>query len=283
MTMNIINYLHSNKTKQQIMELISENIINIWKIDSQENINYFAASIYNWFIKECINYNQYIEFTESQTDVLKTLYKTLIQSLKKVPPELMNIHIEKIVKKHRTKLLKIMLEIFSDQNEIAQRKLCSEYSCKLQKQILRLEINELLEPILDIGCGGKAFFVKECMNNKKEVIGMDQYIIQELNNIICKNWLEFDYEMEKCGSFISQMAFTNHYKYHIVHQTNYMSRYKEKYIEILNSLKIGGSFYYSPSIPEIEQKLDIRKYKMNSFDNIVNNINIGSVKIIKIK
>ena len=281
--MNIINYLNSTETKQQIIDLICKNVQNIWKIDSQEGINYFATSVYNWFIKECINYNQYIEFTELQIDVFKNLYKALIKNLNKIPPELMNTNIEKIVNEHRAKLLTILKDIFSNQSEFAQKKLCSEYSFELQKQVLRLEINSLLEPILDIGCGENAFFLKECMSNKKEVSGIDQYMIQDLNNIVCKNWLEFDYEKENWGSIISHMAFTNHYKYHIAHQTNYIHKYKEKYMEILNSLRIGGIFYYSPSIPEIEQKLDSRKYEINSFDNTVNNINIGSVKILKIK
>jgi len=281
--MNIINYLHSTETRQQVMRLISENIINIWNINSREGVNHFAASVYNWFIKECINYNQYIEFTENQNDVLKKLYKTLIYNLRNIPPQSINIHIEKIVEEHRTELLKILQEIFNNQNGITQRKFCSEYSCKFQKQILRLEINALLEPILDIGCGEKAFFVKECMINGKEVSGIDQYIIQESKNIVCQNWLEFEYEKEKWGSIISHMAFTNHYKFHLVNQTNYIEKYKEKYMEILNSLKIEGSFYYSPSIPEIEQTLDNRKYEINNFDNIINKINIGSVRIIKRK
>jgi len=266
------------------MDLISNNVKEIWKISSQEGINYFAASVYNWFIKECINYNQYIEFTDVQIDVFKNLYKALIKDLNKIPTEVVNIHIEKIVTNHRIKLLTILQEIFSGQSEFTQKKICSEYSYKLQKQVLRLKINSLLEPILDIGCGENAFLVKECINNKKEIFGIDQYIVQNLDNIFCKNWLEYNYEKKKWGSIISHMAFTNHFKYHVSHQTNYVKQYMEKYIEILSSLKIGGSFYYSPSMPEIEQNVDKEKYKIQNYENIVNNrIKIGSVKIIKLK
>jgi len=279
-----MNYLNSAETKQQIIDLISENVINIWKIDSQKDINSFAASVYNWFIKECITYNQYIEFTELQTEILKKLYKTLIINLKKVPPHLMEIQIEKIVNKHRIKLLTIFQEIIYSQNEIVQKKLCSEYSLILQIQVLRLEISSLLEPILDVGCGEKALFVKECIFNKKEVSGIDQYIVQDLSNIFCKNWLEYDYKMNKWGSIISHMAFTNHFKYHISNQTNYINLYEKKYFEILESLKIGGSFYYSPSIPEIEQNIDSKNYEIQRYENVVDkSFNIGSVRIIKRK
>ena len=262
--------------------IIIVNIIDIRNIDSREKINQFAASVYNWFIKECINHNQYMEFTESQINTLIKLYKTLIQKLREIPPQSINMHIEKTVKIHRNKLLKILQEIFSDQKEIGQKKLCSEYSYELQKQILRLELNTLLEPILDIGCGKEAFFVKECMFSKKEVFGIDLYKIQESNNIFCKNWLEYDYKRKTWGSIVSHMAFSNHFNYHIANRTKYYTHYNEKYIEIINCLKIGGSFYYSPSLPKIEQNIDKRKYELNYFDNIVNENNIRSVRIKRI-
>ena len=52
-------------------------------------------------------------------------------------------------------------------------------------------------------------------------------------------------------------------------------------MEILNSLKIGGSFHYAPDLPFIEQYLDIGKFKVTK-RNIWEE-NFRSVKIKRLK
>jgi hypothetical protein len=51
------------------------------------------------------------------------------------------------------------------------------------------------------------------------------------------------------------MAFSNHFLFHHRYKNGSPDRHARMYMQILNSLKSGGSFIYSPGLPFIEQYL----------------------------
>ena len=128
-----------------------------------------------------------------------------------------------------------------------------EYSAELQIELLQLDISQLSQPVLDIGCGSQANLVRALRSQGIEAFGFDRHLeIQEpyLQQI---DW--FDYPLEKgCwGTIVSNMAFTNHLNYVHLHDVSQLEAYFLKMREILEALAVGGRFIYAPSLPFVEE------------------------------
>jgi hypothetical protein len=74
-------------------------------------------------------------------------------------------------------------------------------------------------------------------------------------SLISGDWLNFPIEPEKWGTVISHMAFSNHFLFHHFYRNGQPEAYARQYRNILNGLKPGGSFFYSPGLPFIEALL----------------------------
>jgi hypothetical protein len=64
------------------------------------------------------------------------------------------------------------------------------------------------------------------------------------------------------------MAFSNHFIYQHLNRLGQPEKYAAKYMQILNSLKPGGSFYYSPGLPFIECFLPEETYAFSKTEVI---------------
>ncbi|ULQ59907.1 class I SAM-dependent methyltransferase [Brucepastera parasyntrophica] len=267
--MTLVSYLRNEKTKNRIVALITECISYFRSISSREDLQYFSASVYNWFFRECMVKNQYVIFSENQYAEIKKLYEKLVFDLKKKADERAHIPVEKIVSLHRNSLIGILGH--SGGSAAPSPAICSEYTLDLQEKILHLQISFLAEPILDIGCGEQALLTKELRKNNKTVIGIDQFFHSDAADyLLCKNWLEFEYQSCSWGSIVSHMAFSNHFIHHLSGQTGMAGKYEEVFFAILDSLKPGGTFYYAPAIPSIENKVDTEKYSIKRYETVYN-------------
>lgn len=141
---------------------------------------------------------------------------------------------------------------------------CSEYSAPLQLEILKIDTGSLMEPVIDIGCGREGNLVKYLAGLGIDITGIDRFVSTD-ENILNSDWLEFDYGIEKWGTVISNLGFSNHFKHHNLREDGNYLEYAKKYMEILNSLKPGGNFHYAPDLPFIESYLDIRKFKIEKY------------------
>lgn len=280
----LIAYLEDEKTKTRMVKTIADNLPLIKQIRSREALLDYAISIYNWFFRECMLYNQYHTFSEKQYETIEKIYERLAVNLGNLSGTSLDYElIESVVSKHRELLLEELHETFDTDNQYDIKKVCSEYSADLQKRILGYRLPNLAEPILDIGCGENAFFVKECIKYGKNVVGIDQYISKEHStNILCRNWLEFDYQSNYWGTIISHMAFSNHVTYHMTHKTTLFEKYEETYFKILTGLKTDGIFYYSPSLPKIEMKIDKSQYSIRQIEKYENGIKITATLVRKV-
>ncbi|MDR2898107.1 MAG: hypothetical protein LBU99_04760 [Spirochaetaceae bacterium] len=213
------------------------------------------------------------------------MYEQLVFDLKKSAQTATGSDdIERIVTKHRELLLAALDETADADNRRGDiQRICSEYSTDLQRSILGYHFDDLAEPILDIGCGEGAHFVTEGLQRGKRIVGIDQYISKEYSDtILCRNWLEFEYIPGYWGTIVSHMAFTNHFIYHLKHKTALVEAYDETYFNILLSLRSGGTWYYSPSIPEIEEKIDTHSYAVRQIAENLNGISVTATQITKL-
>ena len=141
---------------------------------------------------------------------------------------------------------------------------CSEYTTEIQLQLLRIDIDTLMEPILDIGCGKQVNLVRHLSTRGKDAIGIDRFAFSD-SRVITSDWLEFTYGTGKWGTVLSHLGFSNHFKHHNLREDGNYIGYAKKYMEILRSLKIGGKFHYAPDLPFIECYLNKDHYQAKGF------------------
>jgi hypothetical protein len=278
---NIIQYLQSEETKIRIMKLINDNILLYQGIDTEEKIQKFSGLTYNQFVRECVQNNQYISLSNKTINEINGMYKQLIVNLRLLSrKEYHDADLQEIVDAHRVRLIAaIKSNEYDDLNDQLFIP-CAEYTGGFQNEILRTGVNQLAEPIIDVGCGNHHELIKVLRNNGySEVYGLDQYITSDVK-IVCSNWFDYTFRKNTWGTVIAHMSFSNHLRRSIINKDENQKKYTEKYNEIIESLKKEGSFIYTPSVKIIEDEIDRKKYEVNYYMNM-NDRNLDTVYIKK--
>lgn len=250
----VIRYLESEETKKRILALIKENIVLYQGIDTEDRVHSFTGMVYNRFVKECVQNNQYVSLSDKTIQAVNEVYRRLVVNLRRLgrgPYD--DAELVGIVADHRERLI---LALKNNEYEDTQEQLiipCSEYSAEFQHKILRLGKIRLREPVIDIGC--------------EEVYGLDQYAGAD-KNILCGNWHGFRFQPRAWGTVIAHMSFTNHLRRSLIHKDDMLEKNRAKYHEILRSLAGGGVFIYTPSVKAVEAALDTARYEVRYFNNI---------------
>lgn len=277
---SIDNQIRSNQNKNLfldtpgIFKFTDETIRNIPAVkeldysSEQFLIDYTADKA----IEEFCRVNQYYSFNIGAKEKLKGIYSGLFK----------NIHNTKIsindISKNHYKNLRIWLnecnsfaeKIYSNGDEEIKPVACSEYSPELQVNILHIDIKQLMQPVLDIGCGSQGHLVNYLRNHGIEVYGIDRSGFTQ-PYFKTADWLEYKYGIKKWGTIISNLGFSNHFNHHNLREDGNYIEYAKTYMSILNSLKVGGCFHYAPDLPFIEKFLNesqysVRKYRVNKYD-----------------
>ena len=223
-------------------------------------------------IEEFCRVNQYYSFDLKAKNNLRKIYSDLFENF-----QTKTNSIEDISKNHYEKLKSWLKEnnpfaekIYKNGDEKVSQVACSEYSPELQIDILHIDVKHLMQPVLDIGCGVNGYLVNYLKNQGIEVLGIDRFKFTT-SNLITADWLEYDYGKEKWGTIVSNLGFSNHFNHHNLREDGNYIEYGKNYMNILNSLKVGGCFHYAPDLPFIEKYLDnkqfdLRKYEINEYD-----------------
>ncbi len=250
----------------------SETLNGVEKIDliDSDTENLLIDYLTNRAVQEFCKINQYYTFDKQALLILRNLYVELFTNIKNRQSST-----DSIAKKHYENLIKWLQKtnsfaekLYTTKGEAIEPVVCSEYSPYIQLDILQIDINRIVEPVLDIGCGKQGNMVLFLRQNGIETYGFDRFAY---NNSALTNadWLEYNFGKDKWGTIISNLGFSNHFQHHHFRNDGRFIEYAKKYMEILNSLKIGGCFHYAPNLPFIEQYLDKDKYqlKMHSIGN----------------
>ena len=230
-------------------------------------------------LQEFSRVNQYYSFDKQNRKDLQDIYFDLFSNIRN--PEISR---ELTARNHYSNLKKWLLKtnafaekIYIPKDELVEPVACHEYSVELQLEILQIDIDKIASPVLDIGCGKQGNLVKYFRANGIEAYGCDRFA-EESPFLNCLDWFEFEYGKNKWGAITSNLGFSNHFNHHHLRNDGHFIEYAKTYMDILNSLKIGGSFHYAPDLPFIEIHIDKNKYKLE-MQNIGNN----EVKSVKIK
>ena len=218
-------------------------------------------------LEEFCRINQYYSFDTEAREDLRKIYADLFGEIK-----IRTITTDKISENHYQRLKDWLLKynsfaekIYNESEPYIEPVPCAEYTPQLQLELLQINIDEIVSPVLDIGCGKQANLAKFIENSGIEVVGIDRFRFAA-DNLYTADWLDYDYGINKWGTVISHLGFSNHFKHHNLREDGNFIGYAQTYMKILHSLKAGGSFHYTPDLPFIEKYLDNTQFKINKFD-----------------
>jgi len=258
-----------NKEAIRSLEFTAETVAVIerfGKFDAETEsflIDYLTSRVLQEFCKV----NQYYTFNSQSQKDLRDIYLDLFANIKNPG---VNQHIT--AKNHYTKLKNWLLKansfadkIYLSKDEVVEPVACHEYSAELQLDILQMNMDRIIGPVLDIGCGKQGNLVRHLRANGIEAYGCDRFA--ETSHFITRSdWFEFEFGIEKWGTITSNLGFSNHFNHHHLRNDGHFIEYAKTFMDILNSLKIGGSFHYAPDLPFIEKYLDRDKYRIKTHD-----------------
>lgn len=261
-----------------------KTLVAIERIDSIDfdSENLLIDYLTNRAVQEFCKINQYYTFDKPSQLILRNLYVDLYTNIKNRKSS-----IDSIAETHYDNLIKWLQEtnsfaekIYNLKGEIIESVACSEYSPDLQIEILQINVNQIVEPVLDIGCGNQGSLVLFLHQKGIEAYGFDRFAYDNsfLSN---SDWFEYKFEKDKWGTITSNLGFSNHFQHHHFRNDGNFIEYAKKYMDILSSLKVGGCFHYAPDLPFVEQYLDKDKYQLTK--RSIGNYEFKSTKIKRIK
>ena len=219
-------------------------------------------------VLECLyRVNQYYSFSATDKQRLEAIYSTLVDEIVAMPYS----DINDIARNHFLRIQQWLRatngyakQLFTPlQRNVTGIVPCSEYSAQVQLKVLGVSISELQEPILDIGCGEHAHLVTYLRSCGLQAFGMDRFSTKQ-EHILVTDWMDYSFERQRWGTIISNLSFANHFVHHHSRNNGHFIGYAKKYMEILESLVVGGTFYYAPSLPFIEPFLSASKFSVST-------------------
>lgn len=280
-------YKHVDTTKHfqpETLDLINNHKEELEQLERLNLSEKWIDLMTNMALHTFYSANQFINFKQNQINELREIYKTLwgeiIVSIKFENPiyeALQKSHLERLSNwliKTNSFVKKINRDDYPEVAEV----ICAEYSALLQINLLQIDVPNLIEPVLDIGCGENAWLVKYLRE-----LGIDAYGVDRLSSncsyLHCANWMEFEFKPQHWGTVVSNLSFALHFSNHNQRNDGDYLAYAKKYMEILSSLKIGGSFYYAPSLPFIEAYLPLERFQVG-IEKINDNFSSTTIKRI---
>lgn len=251
----------------EVNETLVETIKNMDADTEKEMIDFLTDEA----LQEFCRVNQYFSFNTESVNQLKIAYSLLMNNIRALENNASPSELEAVSRQHYENLCDWLVKtngfaekMYDNNQEYVQPVACSEYPPDLQLSILQLKPETMFQPVLDIGCGREVNLVNYLRDNGIEAYGIDRF--DNKNPFYTKaDWLEYSYKPSKWGTVVSNLGFSNHFTHHNLRSDGNFREYAQKYMEILQSLQTGGSFYYSPDLPFIEMHLDKSKYRCTNF------------------
>ncbi len=227
---------------------------------SPEIVSFASQSL----LKRIYSVNQYIQMSDQKVAELEEIYRQTWQVMtqtRNVKTTLRESHYPALSQWLATLYPKEFRQHLRNIPEVGHV-VNEEYSADFQMNVFRLDVLQIKPPVIDIGCGSQANLVRYLRSQGVEAYGFDRALEVHQPYLEQSDW--FTYTFQKCswGTIISNMAFTNHLSYAYLHDMTQLEPYLLKMRDILESLMIGGSFYYAPALPYVEDRLAPESYRV---------------------
>lgn len=241
------------------IQLLGGQLYNLTNDDREVLLRYYIDE----FVRTFYRTDPYINFNKRDIFIIKQIYLLMLCDITKRTElvEIQKHHYERIrrfIKFSNPAIYKI------NHNSCikARHFVCAEYTSAFQLNLLKIDREFLIEPILDIGCGEHGNLIEYFRLQNLEAYGID-CLKEEGRYFYNGNWLEFSYGFEKWGTIYSHLSFCGHFLHHFLQNDGLDAQYAQTYMKILDSLVPGGSFIYTPSVPFMEDMLPLEKYGIN--------------------
>ncbi|WP_134687437.1 methyltransferase domain-containing protein [Brevibacillus migulae] len=254
---------------------ICRNKKNILKYISEEgNCEKLVSYLTTRTIQVIYHLNQFINLSIFDKAALHQEYSLFINQLYNLLSQSNQVtklkdELHRILSEHSSRLRSYLQQIQDREiipDDPQQLIVCSQYSPEFQLQMLGIDLTELWEPVLDIGCGTSGNLVTYLRNQGFQAYGIDRNIEKADSYLKEADWLELtdilQYGRSGWGTIISHMAFTNHFIHHHMRIDGVPEKYAKAYMSFLLSLRKGGSFFYAPGLPFIEDLLSEQQYEV---------------------
>jgi len=241
-------------------ELLNSNISE----KSEELYSEFVSFAAKELVKRLYAINPYLRIGNAQIRSLEHIYRQTWQRMtetRNVKTTLNAFHYPELSKWIATlypEEFQKSLKLSSDLGYVTYE----EYSAELQVELLEINIAHIKQPVVDIGCGSQANLARYIRSIGIEAYGIDRHLETHEPYLTQIDWFDYHFKPNKWGTIVSNMGFTNHLNYAYLHDISQLEHYLLKMREILESLSIGGCFYYAPSLPFVEDKLSTKEYKV---------------------
>ena len=211
--------------------------------------------------------NQFINFPDFYDELLYSQYNDFLSQLgaalaQSESIEALTAAYSTILQTHHQRLRLILSSycVTSQPGDLRRNPLlktvpCAEYSPQFQLHLLGLEEVDLINPILDIGCGEMGRLVLYLKDKGYSVIGVDR-LVPSSPDFIQQDWFAFDYGVNRWSTIIAHQSFSTHFIHAHLHNFERAEQFAALYMKILSGLRAGGVFCYAPGLPFIEEHLE---------------------------
>jgi hypothetical protein len=216
--------------------------------------------------------NQFVNFTAEYDELLHAQYMDFIQqvcvALQKSDTETMlGSEMVSVLQAHHERLRLIMASYcvtYQDEdlraNPLLRTVPCEEYSTRFQLSIMGLKLDELIEPVLDIGCGMNGSLVHYLREHGISAYGVDR-LAPESAFFFKSDWFDFDYGSRPWGSILAHQSLSTHFIYAYLHQPVSIEKFAKLTMKILGNLQTNSFLCYAPGMPFFENQIE----KMTQF------------------
>ena len=142
----------------------------------------------------------------------------------------------------------------------AHEVVCSEYPAPLQLGVLGLALEQLVDPILDVGCGASAQLVRDLRAHGRDAHGIDRDAPEDVATVA--DWMTYGFGDSRWGTIVSHLGFSLHFLHlHLSHSPRAFD-HARVFMGMLRSLRLGGTFAYAPGLPFIESMLPAENFRV---------------------
>jgi hypothetical protein len=266
------NLLHSEV--EQLLEIdetflaaLEEMVAAPAGVISSEALEGLVNDAAESFVQKIFTLNQYIQIDMLSKEALKQIYMATWRKLvetKEVESTIRNYHYPKIrafMEAKYPQTLAAGLRAATHLGHVPS----SEYSAEHQMKLLRLGLQTIQEPILDVGCGAEAYLTRFLRTMNLEAFGFDRAIMDRTIYLVEADWFDYEYGTDKWGTIVSNLSFANHLVYAQRYEAATVATYLRTFFSILNSLKVGGTFAFAPGVDQLEMQVDHTKYEVENW------------------
>ena len=208
----------------------------------------------------------FAELRPEEWDELDRTYVELLEGTRNAlaaarGPEELGARLTDLVAAWQTALTQLTRSWVTSQQGRLRPTVSAEYSPELQLDILGLGLEELTEPILDLGCGERAELIRYLRACGKAAVGIDRYLSVE-DGVQQIDWFSLPLVPDSWGTVIAHQSFSLHFLHHHLGSGPEPERYARRYREILGAVRRGGAFVYAPGLPFLEPLLSDREFRV---------------------